>query len=102
MHSTCMHHLRVKHCPYWGVLISLLTLVILLAGCGKDNSLPAPTGTDKETDDLTDEEVLRIPVVVHVIYEREEFNISFEKIASQLAVLNQDFRKKNLDHLKTP
>ncbi len=43
---------------------------------------------------------LRIPVVVHVLYQEsstDESNISEEKIRSQISVLNNDFRKKNTD-----
>lgn len=43
---------------------------------------------------------LRIPVVVHVLYQEsstDESNISEEKIRSQISVLNNDFREKNTD-----
>ena len=48
------------------------------------------------------EEIIHIPVVVHVIYNQEEFNISDEKIASQITVLNQDYRKRNTDQHLAP
>lgn len=41
--------------------------------------------------------VIRIPVVVHVIYRLNSENISTAQINSQIAVLNEDFRKLNLD-----
>ena len=40
-------------------------------------------------------DVLVIPVVVHVVYKTQFENIPDKEIFSQLAVLNQDFRKKN-------
>lgn len=40
-----------------------------------------------------------IPVVVHVIYNTEIENVSDAQISSQMAVLNQDFRKLNSDTL---
>lgn len=43
-----------------------------------------------------------IPVVVHVIYNSETTNISDEQIASQIAVLNKDFRGVNSDTSKVP
>jgi len=49
--------------------------------------------------------IVTIPVVVHVLYlENTDHvtNISEEKILSQFDVLNQDFRKKNLDLNKVP
>jgi hypothetical protein len=43
-----------------------------------------------------------IPVVVHVVYNNQEQNISNEQIRSQIAVLNKDFRKKNDDAAYIP
>jgi Pregnancy-associated plasma protein-A/Secretion system C-terminal sorting domain len=41
--------------------------------------------------------VVNIPVVVHVLYNTAAQNISDAQIASQIAVLNADFRKLNTD-----
>lgn len=41
--------------------------------------------------------VITIPVVVHVLYKNAMQNISDAQIASQIAVLNNDFRKMNSD-----
>ncbi|MFC5409401.1 zinc metalloprotease [Larkinella bovis] len=71
-----------------------LLVVRLFMGCQPENPVSDPV--------VPGEEIIRIPVVVHVLYNKDEFNISDEKIASQLAVLNQDFRKKNPDHTATP
>ena len=46
--------------------------------------------------------VIRIPVVVHIIYLRDEENISDENVYSQIAALNRDYRHKNADSTKTP
>ncbi|TDW29987.1 zinc metalloprotease [Cryobacterium psychrophilum] len=46
--------------------------------------------------------VTRIPVVVHVVWHEDDQNISDEQIQSQIAVLNQDFRKTNADIIKLP
>lgn len=43
-----------------------------------------------------------IPVVFHVVYNTPAQNISTEQILSQLAVLNNDFRKLNADVQLTP
>jgi len=48
------------------------------------------------------DEVIRLPVVVHVIYTLELYNITPEKIRSQMVVINEDFTKQNVDHFKTP
>jgi hypothetical protein len=46
--------------------------------------------------------VIRIPVVVHVVYEDERDDLSMAQIRSQLRVLNQDFRCRNRDTSKVP
>ncbi|WP_078062914.1 GEVED domain-containing protein [Solirubrum puertoriconensis] len=43
-----------------------------------------------------------IPVVVHVLYNTTAQNISDAQIQSQIAVLNEDFRKLNADVSKVP
>lgn len=43
------------------------------------------------------EEVIDIPVVVHVVHNTDEQNISDTQIRSQIDVLTRDFGKKNLD-----
>ncbi len=49
------------------------------------------------SDAVTRREVARIAVVVHVVWNTEEQNISDAQIASQIDVLNQDFRATNAD-----
>lgn len=45
---------------------------------------------------------IEIPVVVHVIYRTADENISDAQIASQIAVLNEDFTNTNADRTKVP
>lgn len=47
-------------------------------------------------------ENVRIPVVVHVVWNTEEQNISDDQIQSQIDVLNEDFRKLNPDVSQVP
>ena len=47
-------------------------------------------------------QVVTIPVVVHVIYNTGEENISDEQVFSQIEVLNKDFRAQNADISKVP
>ncbi|WP_199565218.1 zinc metalloprotease [Spongiactinospora rosea] len=47
-------------------------------------------------------EVVTIPVVVHVVYQQEAHNVSDGQIASQITVLNQDFRAANPDVSQVP
>lgn len=45
---------------------------------------------------------IEIPVVVHVLYRTADENISDAQIASQIAVLNEDFTNTNADSVKVP
>jgi len=46
--------------------------------------------------------IITIPVVVHVVYNNAEQNISDEQIKTQIDVLNKDFRKQNADINNVP
>ncbi|HPI54281.1 MAG TPA: M43 family zinc metalloprotease, partial [Chitinophagaceae bacterium] len=46
--------------------------------------------------------VITIPVVFHIVYNTATQNVSDAQIASQLAVLNADYRKLNADWSNTP
>lgn len=46
--------------------------------------------------------IVRIPVVVHVVWNKEEENVSDDQIQSQIDVLNKDFRKLNSDVSQVP
>jgi hypothetical protein len=47
-------------------------------------------------------QVIKIPVVFHVLYNTPDENIKPEKILDQLNALNRDFRRKNADTVNTP
>ena len=47
-------------------------------------------------------EVIRIPVVVHILYNTSSQNITDAQVASQIAALNRDFRRLNADTVNTP
>jgi len=46
--------------------------------------------------------IIKIPVVVHILYNQPGENISDEKVYSQLRVLNENFRRLNADTVNTP
>jgi hypothetical protein len=48
------------------------------------------------------ETVIKIPVVVHVIYNLTEQNISDARVMSQIDVLNEDYRKLNTNAAQIP
>lgn len=79
-----------------GLLFSIVLLVII--SCSKDKRPASPKPLIPPVQD----EIIRIPVVVHVIYSEEQLNISDDKIRSQIKVLNEDFRKRNPDQTKVP
>jgi hypothetical protein len=46
--------------------------------------------------------ILTIPIIVHVLYNTAQENISDAQVQSQIDVLNEDFRKLNSDAASTP
>lgn len=98
---------------YVYLVLSLLLFSDLYAQrCGTDEYLNAARHRYAEntvmrsmhTDgrDTLRDEVIVIPVVVHVLYNNTRQNISDEQIHAQLAALNRDFRRKNADTVNTP
>lgn len=51
---------------------------------------------------LATDYIVRIPVVVHVIYNDASQNISDAQVKSQIDALNRDFRRLNADTINTP
>ncbi|MEL6943331.1 MAG: zinc metalloprotease, partial [Bacteroidota bacterium] len=45
---------------------------------------------------------ITIPVVIHIVWNQEEENISDEQILSQIDILNQDFRAMNTEIMSIP
>ncbi|QKX05622.1 zinc metalloprotease [Aquimarina sp. TRL1] len=82
------------------ITIVFFSLSCILISCsGDDSTIPEE---DNNTS-VGQDEIITIPVVVHVVnYAPEPFEISDDKIKSQIKVLNQDFRMKNEDLSKTP
>lgn len=52
--------------------------------------------------DTAANEIITIPVVVHVLYKTAQQNISEAQIRSQLDVLNRDYRRMNTDTANAP
>ena len=46
--------------------------------------------------------IITIPVVVHVVWNTNQQNISDAQINSQIDVLNEDYRRTNIDAINTP
>lgn len=46
--------------------------------------------------------VITIPVVVHILYNKSQENISDEKVFEQIKVLNESFRRLSADTVNTP
>ncbi len=60
-----------------------------------------PTSFIGERDTLPNQ-IINVPVVVHVLYNNSAQNISDAQIKSQIASLNNDFRRMNADTVNTP
>lgn len=63
------------------------------------NRIAGITGTSSGN---TEARVIRIPVVVHVLYNTAAQNLSDAQIQSGIAALNRDFRRQNKDTANTP
>lgn len=58
---------------------------------------PVTSGRDTLTD-----EVIIVPVVIHVLYNNNDQNISDQQVISQIISLNNDYRRLNADTVNTP
>ena len=65
-----------------------------------ESNTKASTGTALR--DTVTNEIIYIPVVVHVLYNSINENISEAQVKSQIDVLNKDFGMLNTDRLSTP
>ncbi len=63
------------------------------------SQLQRPTAPERDT---LANEIIYIPVVVHVLYNTAAQNLSDAQILSQLTVLNNDFSNQNADRMNTP
>lgn len=52
--------------------------------------------------DTLSDETINIPVVIHVLYNLNEQNISDAQILSQINILNEDYNRLNADASNTP
>ncbi|NAS11149.1 M43 family zinc metalloprotease [Poritiphilus flavus] len=75
--------------------ILLFAIYILSHACSKDNTPAQISDPDPIDPDL---ELVQLPIVVHVIHNGEEIgagpNLSTERILRQIAIINEDFRRK--------
>ncbi len=57
---------------------------------------------DTSSRDTLPNEVITVPVVVHVLYNTADQNISDQQVLSQMVSLNNDYRRQNADTVNTP
>ncbi|HUZ61267.1 MAG TPA: M43 family zinc metalloprotease [Hanamia sp.] len=57
---------------------------------------------DTSTRDTLPNEVIVVPVVVHILYNTNDQNISDVQVLSQIVSLNNDYRRMNADTVNTP
>jgi len=60
------------------------------------------SSTNTSGRDTLPNEVIVVPVVVHILYNNNNQNISDKQVMSQLVSLNNDFRRRNADTVNTP
>jgi len=48
------------------------------------------------------QQIVTIPVVVHIVYKTSDQNLGDDVVASQITVLNQDYTRTNTDTVQTP
>ncbi len=65
----------------------------------KTDAVSDSTHTSRDT---LPNEVIVVPVVIHILYNSNSQNISDAQILSQLNVLNEDYRRLNTDSVNTP
>lgn len=63
---------------------------------------PFSKGTITHARDTLPNEVIVVPVVIHVLYNNASENISDQRIMDQLNALNNDYRRRNADTMQTP
>ena len=56
----------------------------------------------KNNPNRSEKTIITIPVVVHVVWKTNNQNISDAQIQSQIDVLNEDYRRTNIDVINTP
>lgn len=54
------------------------------------------------TRDTLPNEVIIVPVVIHILYNTTDQNISDQQVLSQITALNNDYRRRNADTINTP
>lgn len=89
--------MNLRIIPIFFLAVSLFSSAYSQRACAisesqKNNSVVAETGVAVPVPDI-----IVIPVVVHVVYNTMDQNISNDQVRSQINALNKDFRKKNED-----
>ena len=51
---------------------------------------------------IKEKSIITIPIVVHIVWNTNQQNISDAQINSQIDVLNEDYRRTNIDAINTP
>ena len=85
----------------------ILSLLILLTASmfaiAKDEvSTSLASLSNVKASTVADTAVIIIPVVVHIVYNNAQQNISDAQVVSQLNVLNKDYRQTNNDRINIP
>lgn len=67
-----------------------------------EGQITAATKKSNTARDTSANEIIYIPVVIHILYKSADQNLSAAQVQSQLVVLNNDYSNFNADKLNTP
>ena len=96
----------------FSLLVAIISIQTAVAqrNCGTEEymrryfkpELQKPGSANGHDRDTVPNEIISIPVVIHLLFNTNEQNISDDQVRSQIDVLNRDFRRMNVDAANTP
>ena len=94
----------IAFCLFFAIKVSAQRCAVIETSRPASASRAYDGGTSSETKtrDTLKDEIITIPVVIHVLYNNDQQNISDQQIRSQIDVLNKDYRRQNADAKNTP
>src|SRR3954470_16569248 len=89
------------------LLISVISTVFISQlfsqrACVIQQTIASASEVAENNSSAPSQDIIVIPVVVHIVYSNAAENISNQQVLSQIAVLNNDFRKMNADTIHIP
>lgn len=92
----------MRTCFILMLLVSLVNNGLAQRTCSTDFISQPSSVTGMHMREMISDEVITIPVVVHILYNNSAQNISDERVLSQIEALNRDFSMSNADISQVP